>query len=133
MASGGQFEIITAENGRKALEIFRSGVSIDLLVTDLKMPEMNGFELLVNVKKDFPATRAIALTGLITPEIKELSVHLRAKRLASPGNRRGRFQTGTSAGPPVYTGRGPFRHSSGRVTPTIRKPDTSSPFGASCP
>ncbi|MDA8171742.1 MAG: response regulator [Nitrospiraceae bacterium] len=70
-ASDGEFEILTAENGRKALEIFRSGVAIDLLVTDLKMPEMNGFELLAAVKKEFPKTRAIALTGFITPEIKE--------------------------------------------------------------
>ncbi|MDA8169683.1 MAG: response regulator [Nitrospiraceae bacterium] len=65
------FEILTAENGGKALEIFRAGHKIDLLVTDLEMPEMNGFELLANVKKDFPATAAIVLTGLLTPEIKE--------------------------------------------------------------
>jgi len=69
--SDAEMEILTAENGRRALEIFRSGFKIDLLVTDLEMPEMNGFELLASVKKDFPATPAIVLTGLITPKIEE--------------------------------------------------------------
>ena len=67
----GEFKIFTAENGRKALEVFKSGVSIDLLVTDLKMPEMDGIELLASLKHDFPATRAIVLTSLITPKIEE--------------------------------------------------------------
>ncbi|MDA8162853.1 MAG: response regulator [Desulfobacteraceae bacterium] len=65
------FEILTAKNGKKAVELFRSGLRIDLMVTDLNMPEMNGFELLAYVKKNFPATPAIVLTGVITPEIEE--------------------------------------------------------------
>ncbi|MDA8325668.1 MAG: response regulator [Nitrospiraceae bacterium] len=67
----GEFDVLTAGNGREALEIFRSGRRIDLLVTDLKMPEMDGFELLAHVKKNFPTIPVIVLTGLITPEIKE--------------------------------------------------------------
>ncbi|MDA8387291.1 MAG: response regulator, partial [Nitrospiraceae bacterium] len=64
-----------AENGKKALEIFGGGHKIDLLVTDIEMPVMNGYELLAYVKKDFPATPVIVLTGFMTPKIKE---HLRA-------------------------------------------------------
>ncbi len=67
----GGFEILTAENGKKAVEVFRSGLKIDLMVTDLSMPEMNGFELLAFVKKNFPATPALVLTGAVTPEIEE--------------------------------------------------------------
>ncbi len=66
--SEGVLEVLTAENGRKALEIFSSGPNIDLLVTDLAMPEMNGLELLAHVEKDYPGTPAIVLTSLITPE-----------------------------------------------------------------
>ncbi|MDA8091469.1 MAG: response regulator [Nitrospiraceae bacterium] len=69
--SDDEFEIFTAENGKMALEVFRNGTAIDLLVTDLNMPEMSGFELLAFINKNFPATRAILLTGLITSEIEE--------------------------------------------------------------
>ena len=66
-----EFDVLTAENGKRALELFRTGLRIGLLITDLDMPEMNGFELLAHVRKNFPATPAIVLTGLITPKIKE--------------------------------------------------------------
>ena len=71
-ASDTEFEVLTAENGRKALDIFRSGHRIDLLVTDLEMPVMDGFVLLAHLKRDYPATPAIVLTGHITPEIESL-------------------------------------------------------------
>ena len=71
LRASGEFEIITAENGKRALELFGTGLKIGLLITDLDMPEMNGFELLAHVRKNFPATPAIVLTGLITPKIKE--------------------------------------------------------------
>ena len=71
-ASDGEFVVFTAENGREALEIFRSGQRIDLLVTDIEMPVMDGFELLARVKRDYPATPALVLTGNITPEIETM-------------------------------------------------------------
>ena len=70
-AVDGGFEIRTAGNGRKALEILRTGHKIDLLVTDLDMPVIDGFELLAVVKQEFPAMPAIIITGHITPKIKE--------------------------------------------------------------
>lgn len=73
-----EFEVFTAENGRKALEEFRRGRRIDLLVTDLRMPEMDGFELLSNIRRDFPGTRAILMTAFVTEEIE--------KRLKAIGN-----------------------------------------------
>ncbi|MDA8091533.1 MAG: response regulator [Nitrospiraceae bacterium] len=70
-AVDGDFEIHTAGNGRKALEILKASHKIDLLVTDLEMPVMDGFELLAVVKQEFPALPAIIITGHITPKIKE--------------------------------------------------------------
>ena len=67
----GEFNVLTAGNGKKALEILRTSHKIDLLVTDIEMPEMNGFELLAHVKKDFSAIPAIVITGHITQKIKE--------------------------------------------------------------
>ena len=40
----GEFEISEAFNGRQALEILRNE-EIDILLTDIKMPHMDGLEL----------------------------------------------------------------------------------------
>ena len=44
-------EVVTAENGRVALEIARAR-SIDLVLTDIKMPELDGIALLKELKAD---------------------------------------------------------------------------------
>ena len=43
------FDVYSAENGKSALEITKR-VSPDLIITDVRMPEMDGIELLKNVK-----------------------------------------------------------------------------------
>lgn len=44
------FQVITAINGREALEILQSDISFDIILTDILMPEMSGIELLEAVK-----------------------------------------------------------------------------------
>jgi two-component system, chemotaxis family, chemotaxis protein CheY len=41
---------VAAENGRQALEMI-DGVAVDLLVTDINMPEMDGIELVREVRR----------------------------------------------------------------------------------
>lgn len=67
----GKLKVHTAGNGRQALEVLGSRAGIELLVTDLKMPEMDGFALLTSVRRDFPSIRAMAMTSFITPEAEE--------------------------------------------------------------
>jgi two-component system response regulator YesN len=50
-----------AANGAKALE-WMEGEPVDLLITDLSMPVMNGFELMRAAKEKFPHVRVIVLT-----------------------------------------------------------------------
>lgn len=64
------FNTLTAENGKEAIEILES-VEADLIVTDLKMPGMDGFELLAYVKKNHPDVPVIIITAYYTSEIKE--------------------------------------------------------------
>jgi len=47
----GYENIVTAENGREALEKMRAG-PIDLVLLDIMMPEMNGYEVLEHLKAD---------------------------------------------------------------------------------
>jgi DNA-binding NtrC family response regulator len=56
------YQIHTADNGFDALELIREN-RIDVVFTDFKMPEFNGLELLVAVKKANPETEVIIVTG----------------------------------------------------------------------
>lgn len=64
-----RFQVRLAANGREAVEILRTQ-QIDLLVTDLKMPIMNGFELLAWVSRHKPQLPVIVMSAFGTPEIE---------------------------------------------------------------
>ncbi len=64
-----QFEVLTARNGNEAVEILEA-TPVNLVVTDLKMPEMDGFELLSYLQNEFPQIPAIVMTAFGTPEIE---------------------------------------------------------------
>jgi CheY-like chemotaxis protein/DNA-directed RNA polymerase subunit RPC12/RpoP len=56
------YEVRTAADGFEALVELRSGVP-DVLISDLSMPNMNGFELLSVVRRRFPQIVLIAMSG----------------------------------------------------------------------
>jgi len=56
------YNITVVDSGLKALELTKKR-RIDVLITDLKMPEVNGLELLKAVKEHQPETEVIILTG----------------------------------------------------------------------
>lgn len=56
------YEIVAeAQNGVHALEVLNN-TQIDLMITDLSMPEMSGTELVGHVKKDFPQVKILVLS-----------------------------------------------------------------------
>ena len=69
----------TAENGRTAVEIMRS-VPIDVILTDLEMPFMNGFELVAYSKKHYPAIPVLVMTGRHSPETEKRAMSMGASR-----------------------------------------------------
>jgi CheY-like chemotaxis protein len=56
------YSVRCAEDGFSALRELRSAVP-DLLLSDLNMPGMSGFELLSEVRRSFPLIRTIAMSG----------------------------------------------------------------------
>jgi len=56
------FIVDLAPDGESALETFK-GDGIDLVVADLRLPDINGMEVLKSIKEDKPATEAIIITG----------------------------------------------------------------------
>lgn len=66
------FNLLTATNGAEAVKILKSTPIIDLVVTDLSMPKMDGFELLAYMNRNFPKIPVILMTAFGTPKIEEI-------------------------------------------------------------
>lgn len=56
-------EMCEAANGREGLELIANG-PVDLVITDLVMPEQEGVETIRSLRADYPAVRVIAISGL---------------------------------------------------------------------
>ncbi len=54
--------------GKDALAFLGDNSSIDAVVLDVKMPEMDGVETLIEIKRQFPLVEVIMLTGHATVE-----------------------------------------------------------------
>jgi YesN/AraC family two-component response regulator len=57
-----QYIIETAEDGEQAVKKLALG-PFDVVLTDIKMPNMDGFGLLKAVKRDYPDTAVVMMTG----------------------------------------------------------------------
>ena len=55
-------EISTADSGAAALEQL-AGQNFDVIISDMQMPEMNGAQLLQQVRQQWPDTMRLLLTG----------------------------------------------------------------------
>lgn len=62
LRSGG-YRVIHAAHGKHALEIAEGLHSLDLLVTDVVMPQMGGTEIVPTIRKKFPNLKAIYISG----------------------------------------------------------------------
>jgi CheY-like chemotaxis protein len=57
-------QVLKAANGLEAVALFRSfPASIDLVITDLLMPVMDGYELVRLIRHDRPEAKIICMTG----------------------------------------------------------------------
>lgn len=67
------YTVFTAESGQDALEFLKTR-SVDLVISDINMPEMKGFTLLSHIKKEYPAIRRILMTAYSVQEYFELAL-----------------------------------------------------------
>ncbi|HEV3080402.1 MAG TPA: response regulator, partial [Gemmataceae bacterium] len=60
-----QMEVLHAENGRTGIEVLRGTPGIDIVLMDIMMPEMDGYETMRTIRKieEFKALPIIALTA----------------------------------------------------------------------
>ncbi|MGB3975516.1 MAG: sigma-54 dependent transcriptional regulator [bacterium] len=62
------YSVQSTQNPKSALALIESGEDIDLVITDLKMPEMDGLDLLLAIKKYNPDIIVIMITAFSTTE-----------------------------------------------------------------
>jgi len=70
------YHVLTADNGRQALDLLEQEDTrdVDLVVTDLVMPHMDGYQLIESLKKDKPDLKIICTSGNFRPTNTELGI-----------------------------------------------------------
>ncbi len=78
LPGGTACEVVTAESGARAIEAL-SRRRFDLVVTDLCMPQVDGFKLLDHLGRHHPRLPVIAMTGYGFPEVDQFVQNLGAR------------------------------------------------------
>ena len=98
--------VLTAEDGVEAVKVLESE-DVNLVVTDLNMPFMDGYQLASFLKRNYPNTPVMAMSAVITPETermlgvlgisqwfeKSLNVKELVSKISMEAERNGRFLT----------------------------------------
>lgn len=60
---GRTFDITLANGSQEAMQAFKDGASFDVVVSDMRMPGMDGATMLRKIKEAYPQIMTILLTG----------------------------------------------------------------------
>jgi len=55
-------EVVDTSNGKEGIKFFREN-GADLIITDIVMPEKEGLETIMELRRDFPDIKVIAISG----------------------------------------------------------------------
>ena len=66
--------VLTATNGQKALEVFADNGQIDLIITDIFMPDLDGISLVKKIRK-ISTIPVIVMSGLMKERFQELNTY----------------------------------------------------------
>ena len=82
------FDVLTGNSGFDGLALLEKHPETNVIISDMKMPEMNGLEFIARAKEKYPEKRFYILTGYeITDEIQEaLSTGLIRRYFSKPFN-----------------------------------------------
>jgi CheY-like chemotaxis protein len=78
----GGYEVVEAADGKQALRRMRAG-QVDLLITDLVMPEQEGIEVIQALRRDAPGVGIIAISGAFGGQFLKVAQALGADAVLS--------------------------------------------------
>jgi PAS domain S-box-containing protein len=79
---GAGYEVMEAPNGKLVLQEARAG-RVDLVITDLVMPEQEGMETIRALRREVPGVGIIAISGALGPQFLEVARTLGAQAVLS--------------------------------------------------
>lgn len=65
-----KYDLICVNSGKDAMNVLQQ-VPVDLVISDIRMPEVTGLDLLMNIKEEFPATKVIIMTAYGSDDIQK--------------------------------------------------------------
>lgn len=65
-----KYELIITNTGNDALQALKQD-TVDVVVTDIRMPDINGLDLLSWVREKYPSTKVIIMTAYGSPEVQK--------------------------------------------------------------
>lgn len=65
------YKVVEAINGIDALDKVQKKLAFDILITDVKMPQMSGAQLVLEVKKIYPSVKVLFISGYMNGYIGE--------------------------------------------------------------
>jgi CheY-like chemotaxis protein len=68
------YQTIVVSNGEDALQVASQETKIDLLLTDIMMPMMNGVDLAKQFVANYPETKVLFMSGYICPSIANYGI-----------------------------------------------------------
>ena len=79
-------ELLTATDGREALSIYHAQ-PIDLVITDIMMPKLDGLDLIYEIRQSDPGARIIAISGVSSEGLDHASERGAVETLFKPVKR----------------------------------------------
>jgi DNA-binding NtrC family response regulator len=68
------YGVIEARDGLEAMELIKSGKPVDVVVSDIVMPRMNGVELMQTLSTTSPGIPVILMSGYATSALADLGI-----------------------------------------------------------
>lgn len=63
LLASGKYEVVSAENGREALDLYRQDGEIGLILSDMNMPVMDGLSMLKELRREGAEVPVVVITG----------------------------------------------------------------------
>jgi DNA-binding response OmpR family regulator len=65
------YRVLGAQDGVEAVELHRRhSTEIDLVVLDLRLPKLSGWDAFQEMKREYPQVKALVASAFVTPEVK---------------------------------------------------------------